>query len=49
VNVFIEGASMKILLAMTVLAVSLNLMVPVIGGLLRGMDGEILKILRCVV
>ena len=49
VNVFIEGASIKILLALTVLAVSLNLMVPVIGGVLRSMDGEILKILKCVV
>jgi flagellar biosynthesis protein FliR len=49
VNVFIEGASMKILIALTVFALSLNLIVPVIGGLFRGMDTEILKILRCVV
>jgi flagellar biosynthetic protein FliR len=49
VNVFIEGASIKVLLVMVVFAVSLNLIVPVIGGLFRGMDGEILKILRCVV
>jgi len=34
---------------MVVFAVSLNLIVPVIDGLFRGMDGEILKILRCVV
>ncbi len=49
VNVFIEGASIKILLALVVFALSLNLIVPVIGGLFRGMDAEILKILRCVV
>jgi len=49
VNVFIEGASIKILMVMVVFAVSLNLIVPVIDGLFRGMDGEILKILRCVV
>ncbi len=49
VNVFIEGASMKILIALTVFALSLNLIAPVIGGLFRGMDTEILRILRCVV
>jgi flagellar biosynthetic protein FliR len=48
VNVLIEGASMKVLIALTVLALSLNLIVPVIGGLFRGMDVEILKIIRCV-
>ncbi len=49
VNVFIEGASMKILITVGLLAVSLNLIVPVIAGLFRGMDTEILKILRCLV
>jgi flagellar biosynthetic protein FliR len=49
VNVFVEGASVKMLVTLAMLAISLNLMVPVIGGLFRGMDSEILKILRCVV
>jgi flagellar biosynthetic protein FliR len=48
VNVFIEGASMKILIAVGLLAVSLNLIVPVIVGLFKGMDTEILTILRCL-
>jgi flagellar biosynthesis protein FliR len=46
VNVFIEGASLKILIALGMLAVSLNLIVPVIGVLFRNTDGEILKIMR---
>jgi flagellar biosynthetic protein FliR len=46
VNVFIEGASMKILITLTVLALSLNFIVPVIAGIFRGMDGEMLKIIR---
>jgi flagellar biosynthetic protein FliR len=49
VNVFVEGASIKMLVTLAMLAISLNLMVPVIGGLFRGMDSEILQILRCVV
>ncbi|MGD0232223.1 MAG: flagellar biosynthetic protein FliR [Syntrophorhabdales bacterium] len=46
VNVFVEGASMKILVTLTMLTISLNLMVPVIAGLFRGMDNEMLKIIR---
>lgn len=49
VNVFVEGASMKILITIGLLAVSLNLIVPVIAGLFKGMDTDILKILRCLV
>lgn len=49
VNVFIEGSSIKILITIAVLALSLNLIVPVISGLFRGMDTEILKILKAVV
>ena len=48
VNVFIEGASIKILTTLAVLAISLNLIAPVIAGLFRGMDAEILRILRIV-
>ncbi len=49
VNVFVEGASMKILITLGLLAVALNLIVPVIAGLFKGMDGEMLKIMRCLV
>lgn len=49
VNVFIEGASIKILITIALLAISLNLIVPVISGLFRGMDSEILRILKAVV
>ncbi len=48
VNVFIEGASIKILITLAVLAISLNLIAPVIAGLFRGMDTEILKIIKVV-
>jgi flagellar biosynthetic protein FliR len=48
VNVFVEGASIKIIITLTVLALSLNLIAPVIGGLFRGMEMEILKIIRYV-
>jgi flagellar biosynthesis protein FliR len=49
VNVFIEGASIKILITMGMLALSLNLIVPVIGGLFRGFDSDILRIMRSMV
>jgi flagellar biosynthetic protein FliR len=49
INVFIEGASVKMLVTLGMLAISLNLMVPVIGGLFRGMDLEILKIIKSMV
>ena len=48
VNVFIEGTSIKILITLAVLAISLNLIAPVIAGLFRGMDAEILRILKVV-
>jgi flagellar biosynthetic protein FliR len=49
VNVFVEGASMKILITIAVLAISLNLIVPVIADLFRGMDSEILRIFKAMV
>jgi flagellar biosynthesis protein FliR len=49
VNVFVEGASIKMLVTLGMLALSLNLIVPVIAGLFRGMDPEIIKIIRCMV
>ncbi len=49
VNVFIEGASIKILITLGLLAISLNLIVPVVAGLFRNMDSEILRIFRYVV
>ncbi len=49
VNVFIEGASIKILITIGLLALSLNLLAPVIAGLFRGMDSDILRIFRSVV
>lgn len=49
VNVFIEGASIKILITFAMLAISLNLIVPVISGLFRGMDTEVLRILKAMV
>ena len=48
VNVFIEGASMKILMTFAMLACALNLIVPVIAGLFRGMDGQMLSVIRAV-
>lgn len=49
VNVFVEGASIKILIVIGMLAVSLNLIVPVIASLFKGMDAEFLKIIRWLV
>lgn len=49
VNVFIEGASIKMLITISMLALSLNLVVPVIGGLFRGFDSDILRIIRSMV
>jgi flagellar biosynthetic protein FliR len=49
INMLIEGASVKVLVTLAVLAFSLNLIVPVIGGLFRGMDTEILRIIRYLV
>ena len=49
INVFIEGASMKILITLALLAASLNLIVPVIAGLFRGMDGEMLKVMKSMI
>jgi flagellar biosynthetic protein FliR len=49
VNVFIEGASIKILITLALLAISLNLIVPVIGGLFRNMDSDLLRIFRYAV
>lgn len=48
VNVLVEGASIKILVTISMLAISLNLIVPVIGNIFRGMDTDILKIIRYV-
>jgi flagellar biosynthetic protein FliR len=49
VNVFIEGASMKMLITLGMLALSLNLIVPVIGGLFRGFESDILRVVRSLV
>jgi len=49
VNVFIEGASIKMLITIGMLALSLNLIVPVIGSLFRGFDSEILRLIRSMV
>lgn len=46
VNVFIEGASIKVLIGLTMFAISLNLIVPVIAQLFKGMDMEILRLMR---
>ena len=46
VNVLVEGASIKILVTVSMLAISLNLIVPVIAGVFRGMDTDILRIIR---
>jgi flagellar biosynthesis protein FliR len=46
VNVFVEGASIKIIITFIVLAMALNLIAPVIVGLFRGMETEIPRILR---
>lgn len=47
VNVFIEGASIKILTTLAMLALSLNLAFPVIAGVFRGLDSEMLKVVKC--
>ncbi len=48
INVFIEGASMKVLVTLAMMATALNLIVPVIAGLFRGLDGDMLRIIKSV-
>ncbi|MCX5815050.1 MAG: flagellar biosynthetic protein FliR [Proteobacteria bacterium] len=49
VNVFIEGMPIKILITMMILAFSLSAIVPNIAAIFRGMDTEILRIMRFMV
>ena len=49
VNVFVEGMPIKILVTMMVLAFSLSAIVPNIAAIFRGMDTEIIRILRFMV
>jgi flagellar biosynthesis protein FliR len=48
-NIFIEGMPMKILITFTVLSLSLGIMTTSIANIFRGMDMEILKIMRLLV
>ncbi len=48
VNVFIEGASIKVLVTMGMMAFALNLIVPVIASFFRGLDSNMLIIIRAV-
>jgi flagellar biosynthetic protein FliR len=49
INVFVEGMPMKILITFTVLSLSLGIMTTSIVNIFRGMDVEILKIMKLLV
>ena len=49
INVFVEGMPLKIMITIGMLSFSLSLLVPLIGGLFKSMDGEIPKIIRLMV
>jgi flagellar biosynthesis protein FliR len=49
INVFVEGMPMKILITFVVLSFSLGIMTTTIVNIFRGMDMEILKIMRLLV
>jgi flagellar biosynthetic protein FliR len=49
INVFVEGMPMKILITFTVLSLSLGIMTTSIVNIFRGMDIEILKIMKLLV
>jgi flagellar biosynthesis protein FliR len=49
INVFVEGMPIKILITCMILSLSLGIIVPNIANLFRGMDAEILKIMRLMV
>ncbi|MCX8022113.1 MAG: flagellar biosynthetic protein FliR [Syntrophorhabdaceae bacterium] len=48
-NIFIEGMPMKILIAFMVLSFSMSFTVSAIDGLFRGLEGEILRLMRMMV
>lgn len=49
VNIFIEGVPLKILVTVIMLSLSLGVVVPGVVSLFRGMDGDILRLLRLMV
>ncbi len=49
INVFVEGLPLKIILALFMLSVSLNLIAPIVAGLFKGMDVQIIRLFRAMV
>ena len=49
VNVFVEGMPVKIMITVAMLSFSLSLLVPLLSGMFKGMDGEIPRIIRLMV
>ena len=49
INVFVEGIPLKIIIALFMLSLSLNLIVPVLAGIFKGMDVHILRLFRMMV
>jgi len=48
-NIFIEGMPMKILITFLILSFSMSFMVSAIDGIFRGLDVELLKVMRMMV
>jgi len=49
VNIFIEGVPVKILIGISMLTLSLGFIAPCMASLFKGMDGDVLRILRLMV
>ena len=49
INVFVEGMPLKIMITIAMLSFSMSLLVPLVGGLFKSMDGEIPKIIKLMV
>ena len=49
INIFVEGVPIKILLTLFVLALSMNILIPVIAGMFRRIEQDMLRIIELMV
>jgi flagellar biosynthesis protein FliR len=49
INVFVEGVPLKIIVTLTILSLSLNILAPVIGNMFRSLQGEMQRVIRLMV
>jgi flagellar biosynthesis protein FliR len=49
INVFVEGMPLKIMVTIAMLSFSLSMLVPLLAGIFKGIEGEVPKIIRFMV